>query len=78
MNKNHSAGSLAFGYVSGGFGRGPDGRFSRLHRDFVPSPDAVSAGERRSRIAILPADAAPADLLVGDAGVERNLGGDRG
>jgi len=35
--QNHSAGSLAFGYVSGGFGRHRGGRFSRTNRDFVPS-----------------------------------------
>jgi hypothetical protein len=35
---NYSAGSLAFGYVSGGFGRHRGGRFNRVTRDFVPSP----------------------------------------
>ena len=35
--ENNSAESLGFAYVFGGFGRYRGGRFSRLHRDFVPS-----------------------------------------
>jgi hypothetical protein len=35
---NHSAGSLAFGYVSGGLGRRPGGKFNRVTRDCVASP----------------------------------------
>ena len=34
---NNSAGSLAFGYVSGGLRRERGGRVTRLHRDFVAS-----------------------------------------
>jgi len=34
---NNSAGSLAFGYVSGGFGLRRGGRHLRIYRDFVPS-----------------------------------------
>jgi hypothetical protein len=34
---NHSAESLGFAYVFGGFGRHRRGRFSRTTRDFVPS-----------------------------------------
>jgi hypothetical protein len=37
--QNHSAGSLAFGCVSGGLGRRRGGRFNRVTRDFVPSPN---------------------------------------
>jgi hypothetical protein len=35
--QNHSAGSLAFGYVSGGLGRRRGGRFNRVTRDYVAS-----------------------------------------
>jgi hypothetical protein len=35
---NNSAGSLAYGYVSCGFGRQPSGRANRPIRDCVPSP----------------------------------------
>ena len=46
----HSAGSLGFAYVSGGFGRRWGGRFNRLHRGFVAGSSRTTFGRFRSTL----------------------------